>query len=52
VRWLHLETDNDPQLPAHGPKVFVGLVINAAAKYYQHIGNLAVLCKSLRNSIR
>jgi len=43
VRWLHFETNNDPPLPTHGPKVFVGLVINTGAKYNQHIGNLAVL---------
>jgi len=38
VRWLHLETDDDPQLPTHGPKVFIALAINIAAKYRHHIG--------------
>jgi hypothetical protein len=38
VRWLHLETNNDRQLPTHGPKVFVGLASNTAAKYSDRIG--------------
>ena len=43
VRWLHVETGGDPQLPTHGPKVFVARAVNTPTKYSHHIGNLAGL---------